>query len=129
MYLHQKVPVVTLFLSYFPQVIDPSTSGSSKPKLKDSDEHQRLCNLFLDLVRSRTLEEYEARHTVLTNLSANAAKYIDVTWLLMWMVRIVRFWTNNALHFGLQSTRAEGYYAAEFTRRRKACRVCTCCDI
>ncbi|ETP06916.1 hypothetical protein F441_16753, partial [Phytophthora nicotianae CJ01A1] len=68
--------------------------------------------LFLDLVRARNESEYKNRRAYLYRLSHEEATHIDTVWLDIWKRRIVRCWTNDVVHFGLQATsRVEGYHA------------------
>lgn len=109
---HVIKAVVTHARQTFRRVVDEAESRKqNKQVLVDSPQHREFCDAFLAIVWSTTESEYERRRSVLHLLSAKEAKYVDDTWLTKWKTRIVRFWTNEILHFGLQTTsRVEGYH-------------------
>lgn len=96
----------------FPKVIAHVNSTRRTPKKIDcSIEHRVFCDTFIALTRSRSLQEYELYRARLYALSKQEAQYIDEIWLDIWKYKIVRCWTNNVVHFGIQSTsRVEGYH-------------------
>uniref|UniRef100_A0AAV2Z140 MULE transposase domain-containing protein n=1 Tax=Lagenidium giganteum TaxID=4803 RepID=A0AAV2Z140_9STRA len=84
----------------FPQVVDTANTNSGV-KWKGSDSHRTFCGTFIPLTCAETEQEYEQWRRL--------PMWIKHGSLDKWKKRIVRHWTNQVIHFGLQATsRVEG---------------------
>ncbi|EGZ27481.1 hypothetical protein PHYSODRAFT_411633, partial [Phytophthora sojae] len=65
------------------------------------------------VVNARTEEDFNSGLHELYLLAPVDAAHVSDAWLDIWKYRIVRCWTDRAMHFGMHaSSRVEGYHAA-----------------
>jgi hypothetical protein len=91
----------------FPKELDEATMQP-----RDSAAHQTFCETFVRVMEATTEDDYKFRLQELHYLSPVETAYVEDVWLDIWKFRIVRFWTDNVVHFGMRATsRVEGYHA------------------